>query len=249
MTGDYYTAPPPARPYADELTADPGPLRIAIRTDAPASIAPTDPACVAAAEDAARLLETLGHTVEVASPAALDEAAMLESFSTIMFASLGALIADTEAQLGRALTAADVEAVTWMYRDLAQGISGAAYVEAIHEAQRWTRRVVSWWSETGFDVLLTPTLAEPPPEIGDVAARPDEPLRAFGRALPFAAYTAPFNITGQPAVSLPTAWTDDGLPVGVQLVAAPFREDLLVRLSAQVEAARPWAERRPPIHA
>ncbi len=136
-----------------------------------------------------------------------------------------------------------------MYRDLAQGISGAAYVAAIHEAQRWTRRVVSWWSETGFDVLLTPTLAEPPPEIGDVAARPDEPLRAFGRALPFAAYTAPFNITGQPAVSLPTAWTDDGLPVGVQLVAAPFREDLLVRLSAQVEAARPWAERRPPIHA
>ena len=166
-----------------------------------------------------------------------------------MFASLAGVIADTEAQLGRPMTADDVEALTWMYKELASGISGAAYIQALHAAQQWTRRTVSWWSESGFDLLLTPTLAEPPPEIGDVAARPDDPLRGMARALPFAAYTAPFNITGQPAVSLPTYWTEQALPIGVQLVAAPFREDVLVRVAAQVEAARPWAERRPPVHA
>ena len=249
MSGDYYTAPPPARPYAQELSVDPGSLRIGIRTEAPAAIAPTDPACVAAAEDAARLLESFGHTVEPASPAALDEAELVESFSTIMFASLGALITETEGRLGRPMTSDDVEALTWMYRELAQGITGAAYVEAMHAAQRWTRRTVAWWSEAGFDLLLTPTMAEPPPELGDVAGRPDDPLRGMARALPFAAYAAPFNITGQPAISLPTSWTEGGLPVGVQLVAAPFREDLLVRIAAEVEAARPWADRRPPIHA
>ena len=125
MSGDYYTAPPPDRARTrDELAADPGPLRIAIRTEAPASIAPTDPACVAAAEDAARLLESLGHTVELASPAALDEAALVESFSTIMFASLGALIAETEGRLGRSMTADDVEALTWMYREPRAGHLG-----------------------------------------------------------------------------------------------------------------------------
>ena len=249
MSGDYYTAPPPARPYLEEVGVDPGRLRIALRTEAPAAIAPTDPACIAATEDAARLLESLGHTVEPASPAALDEAALVESFSTIMFASLAGVIADTEAQLGRPMTADDVEALTWMYKELAAGITGAAYIQALHAAQRWTRRTVSWWSESGFDLLLTPTLAEPPPEIGDLAARPDDPLRGMGRALPFAAYTAPFNITGQPAISLPTYWSDQSLPIGVQLVAAPFREDRLVRVAAQVEAARPWAERRPPVYA
>jgi amidase len=249
MPGDAYTAPPPARPYASELGADPGSLRIGLRTESAGRIAPTDPECVAAAEDAARLLESLGHTVEVAAPAAFDEAEMIEPFSTIMFASLAAEIAEWEEALGRPFTAEDVESATWTYNELAKNITGAMYVRALHEAQRWARRVVSWWAHDGFDLLLTPTLAEPPPEIGDIAARPDEPLRAITRALPFASYTAPFNITGQPAISLPTCWSAAGLPIGVQLVAAPYREDLLVRVAAQVEAARPWAARRPPVHA
>jgi amidase len=248
VTGDYYTAPPPARPYLDEVGDATARLRIGIRTEAPAAVAPTDPACVAATEDAARLLESLGHTVEVASPAALDEAALIEAFSTIMFAALGAEILDIEALLGRPVTADDVEALTWMYVEMSRTITGAAYVQALHEAQRWTRRAVSWWAD-GFDLLLTPTLAEPPPEIGDVTARPDDPYRGMSRALPFATYTAPFNVTGQPAMSVPTYWTDSSLPIGVQLIAAPYREDLLLRVAAQIEAARPWTGRQPAVHA
>ena len=195
------------------------------------------------------LLESLGHTVEPASPAALDEAALVESFSTIMFASLAGVIADTEAQLGRPITADDVEPLTWMYEELARASAARRTSRPCTRRSGGPGATVSWWSERGFDLLLTPTLAEPPPVLGDVAARPDDPLRGMGRALPFAAYTAPFNITGQPAMSLPTYWSDQSLPIGVQLVAAPFREDLLVRVAAQVEAARPWAERRPPVYA
>jgi amidase len=249
VAGDYYTAPPSARPFADEVGADVGRLRIGLRTEAPGSVAPTDPACVAAAEDAARLFESLGHAVEIASPPALNDAGVVEPFTTIMFAALGAELVELGRRLGREVTAEDVEAVTWVYNELAQSVTGSAYVLALHEAHRFTRRTVSWWSESGFDLLLTPTIAEPPPEIGDLAARPDEPLRAMVRALPFAAYTAPFNVTGQPAMSIPTWWTDGSLPIGVQLVAAPYREDVLFRLAAQVEAARPWDTRRPIVHA
>jgi len=249
MPGDPYTARPPARPYAQEVGADPGKLRVGLRTEAAGHLAPTDPECVAAAEDAARLLESLGHTVEIASPAALDEAALMESFSTIMFASLAAELDRLAEVAGRPLEAGDVEPLTWMYYEMAKSVTVGAYVRALDEAHRWTRRVVSWWFEPGFDLLLTPTLAEPPPEIGDVAARADDPYRAAGRAVPFAVYTAPFNVTGQPAMSVPTYFSASGLPVGVQLVAAPDREDVLVRVAAQLERARPWADRRPPIHA
>ena len=249
MPGDPHTAPTPARPYAAETGADPGRLRIGLRTESAGSIAPTDPTCIAAAEDAARLLESVGHTVEPASPAALDEAEMLAPFTAIMFASLAAEIAEWQRVLGRTMTADDFEAVTWMYHELAASVTGAGYVGALHEAHRWTRRVVSWWFESGFDLLLTPTLAEAPPEIGDIAARLDDPMRAATRALPFASYTAPFNITGQPAMSVPTYWSETALPIGVQLVAAPYREDLLVRVAAQIEVTRPWTDRRPPVHA
>src|SRR5262249_58569635 len=106
------------------------------------------------------------------------------------------------------------------------------------------RRVASWW-ESGFDLLLTPTLPEPPPPLGHFRPDPD-PLVAGLRATAFAAFTMPFNTTGQPAISLPLHWTSDGLPVGIQLVAPYDGEDLLLRVAAQLEEAQPWADRRPP---
>ncbi len=249
MPGDPYAAAPPERPYRDEVGVNPGRLRIGIRTVAPGHLAETDDECVAATEDAARLLESLGHSVEPAGPAGLDEAAIMEHFSAVMFAGTRADIIELERIAGRPVTEADVEPATWMTAQMAATVDGGAYVTAVANLHRWCRRVVSWWLDDGFDLLLTPTLAEPPPVIGDVVAQPEEPYRALARAVPFAVYTGPFNMTGQPAVSVPTYFASSGLPIGVQLVAAPFREDVLVRVSSQIEQARPWADRRPPLHA
>jgi amidase len=110
----------------------------------------------------------------------------------------------------------------------------------------FTRRVASWW-ESGFDLLLTPTLAEPPPLLGDLAGTNPNPAEAWRRNGEVAAFTPLFNVTGQPAISLPLHWSAEGLPVGVQLVAAHNREDLLIRIAAQLEQAQPWSDRRPPI--
>jgi amidase len=111
--------------------------------------------------------------------------------------------------------------------------------------QAWARRTIAWWVDDGFDVLLTPTLAEPPPLLGELI----HPDTGAGRLLPFVLFTAPFNVTGQPAMSVPLAMSSSGLPIGVQCVGAPYREDVLIRLAAQLEEARPWADRRPSVHA
>jgi amidase len=248
MPGDYYSAPEPKGPYASEVGRDPGKLRIGVRTTAASGLAETLPECVAATEDAAKLLESLGHTVEVASPAALDEPGLLELFTAVLMSSLMADFKHIEQIAGRPITENDVEPSTWLYAAMAPSITGGDYVIALHHAHSWVRRVASWWFDDGYDLLLTPTCCEPPPEIGDVFDRPDEPSRAAARALPFAAHTAPFNVTGQPAMSVPT-YMSGGLPIGVQLVGAPNREDVLFRVAAQLEAARPWAESRPPVHA
>jgi len=109
--------------------------------------------------------------------------------------------------------------------------------------------MAAWWAGDGFDLLLTPTLIELPPLLGSFDATPGDPIHGFSRGASFVAFTLPFNVTGQPAISLPLHWSASGLPVGVQLVAAYGREDVLVRIAAQLEDARPWRDRRPPIHA
>jgi amidase len=254
MPGDPYFAAPPARPFLDEVGADPGRLRIGLRTTAAAGMADTDPACAAAAHDAARLLGELGHHVEDGSPAALDETELMGMFLVVLTTSVVADIRDIEAKAGQPVGEDDVEPLTWVYYEQGLQATGAQYLEAVTEAHRWSRRVAQWWAPTdeggaGFDLLLTPTMAEPPPKIGDVVGTKDDPWHGMARATPFAAYAAPFNITGQPAMSVPLSWSDDGLPIGVQLVAPYGREDVLLRVAAQLEAARPWADRRPPVHA
>jgi amidase len=255
MPGDPYTAPPPTRPYASEVGADPGKLRIGLRTTAPAAMAETDPECVAAAEDAARLLESLGHTVEPVSPAALDETELLGLFLVVLTTHVMWDVGELGRLAGQEIGPDDVEPLTWTYYEMGKEHSAIAYLNAITEAHRWTRRVASWFSgpreqSTGFDLLLTPTMAEPPPEIGDVVGTKDDPWHGMARATPFASYCAPFNVTGQPAMSVPLYWeASRDLPIGVQLVADHGREDLLLRVAAQLEAARPWADRRPTVHA
>jgi amidase len=244
-TGDWYTAPPPTRAYVDELGVNPGRLRIGVRTTAPLGLAAVDPECIAAVDAAVTLLESLGHTVVEAAPAALDEGALLETFTTVMLASLRADLADVADRIGRPVTADDMEASTWASYEAGAGFDADGYVRALTKMQAWSRRAIAWWFDDGFDMLLTPTTAEPPPLLGDLT----DPATGGSRLLPFAIFAAPFNVTGQPAMSLPLSMSAGGLPVGVQLVAAPYREDLLIRLAAQVEQSAPWADARPPVHA
>jgi len=130
--------------------------------------------------------------------------------------------------------------------DFAKRFTSVEHALALSAGAKFRRAVQAWWSE-GWDLLLTPTLGETPLAIGTIANHPDNPMEAMVRAGRFVPFTPAFNTTGQPAISLPMHWTDDGLPVGVQLVAAYGREDLLIRVASQLEAAQPWAHRIPSI--
>jgi len=248
MPGDPYTAPPPRRPYVDELGADPGSLRIGLRVDAPAAVGDPHPDAVAAVESAAALLESLGHRVEVGSPAALDDPEFVAYFINAYNSWVARDLERLGQAVGTPVTEADVEAGTWALAEAGRQVSATDYLAAVEYMHDFTRRVAGWW-DGGFDLLLTPTIPEPPPVLGEFSGTPDNPLVGLFRSAEIVPFTAPFNTTGQPAVSLPLHWNADGLPIGVQLVSAYGREDLLVAVSAQLEAAAPWADRRPPVHA
>jgi amidase len=247
MPGDPYAAAPPARPFAREVGAEAGRLRIGLLRRAPRD-GELDPECRAAAEDAGRLLESLGHAVELSHPAALDDPEAVKGFLTVVSAGVAFALDAAAAKLGRPLVAEDVEPLTWTVAQAGRAVSAPAYVAAVAANHAHGRRLAAWWAE-GFELLLTPTCAKPPPPIGHFASPPENPLAGYLRAAPYGAFTMHWNVSGQPAISLPLHWSADGLPVGVQLVAASGREDLLLRVAAQLEAARPWADRLPPLHA
>ncbi len=247
MPGDPYAAAPPARPYAREVDADPGQLRIGLMQRAPRD-GELDAECRTAVLAAGRLLEGLGHGVEIAHPPALDDPEAMKGFLSVVSAGVAFALDAAAAKIGRPLVEDDVEPLTWTVAQAGRAIAAPAYVAAVNANHAHGRRLASWWAE-GFDLLLTPTCAKPPPPLGSFEAPPDNPLAGYLRAAPYGAFTMQFNISGQPAISLPLHWTPDGLPVGVQLVAAAGREDLLVRVAAQLEEAAPWSGRLPPLHA
>ncbi len=147
------------------------------------------------------------------------------------------------------MRAEDVEPLTWALADVARAATAGDFLAARHGLQASARAVAQWYDDAGIDLLLTPTLAEPPPPLGSFDSPPDNPLHGLFRAAALVPFTPPFNVTGQPAISLPLYWNDDGLPIGVQLVARFGREDLLLRVAAQLEQLSPWAQRRPPVSA
>jgi amidase len=247
MPGDPYAAAEPARPFRHEVGADPGRLRIGLMRVAPRAM-PLHPECRAAAEGAGRLLESLGHAVEEAYPAALDATEAVVAFVSIVSSNIAFALDAWGRRLGREIGEADVEAVTWAVAKAGRERSAPDYVAAVAAQHAHGRRLAEWWAR-GFDLLLTPTCAQPPPPLGHFASPPEQPLAGYLKAAPFGAFTLHFNMSGQPAISLPLHWTPEGLPVGVQLVAAARREDLLLRVAAQLESAAPWHERLPPIHA
>jgi amidase len=243
--GDNVLAPPPARPYADEVGADPGRLRIGILDHDPRG-GTVDPECARAVQVTAALLESLGHHVEPAFPAVLGDTSMGARFMAQWATNMATGLAAFGEQLGRELGPDDVEPVNWAQAQFARSASAVDLASAQAAIAAFRRRVQQWWAD-GWDILLSPTVAELPPRIGEHDATPDDPMAPMRRAAQWVAFTGAFNMSGQPAISLPMHWSAGGLPVGVQLVAAYGRDDLLVRLASQLEAAAPWADRHPPM--
>jgi len=246
MPGALHTPAAPARPYVEEAGADPGRLRIGVLTTAPDRATETHPDCVAAAEAAGRLLEGLGHAVETVDVSAFDVGDLTQHFLPCYGTWTAADVDLYGQRIGRPLTQEDMEAGTWALVEMGRAVTGQQYLAGLTGLHAASAAIQQWWA-SGWDLLLTPTIPEPPLELGQFADTPDNPLRGVFRAAAVVPYTVPFNITGQPAISVPLHWNDAGLPIGVQLVAAYAREDVLIRVAAQVEAAQPWKDRRPSV--
>lgn len=241
--GDPYAAPAPARAYAEEVGAEVGRLRVAFSTAAPNG-ADVHPECVAAVEQAARWLEELGHEVSEAAPS-YDAGAMGGATAIIIGTGAKVAVDARAAAVGRPPTDDDLEPVTRVLVDMAAGRSAAEYVGATRTMHAESRRIAAFFEPDGYDVFVTPTMAQPPPELG--VMRTDD-IAAYASAVgAIGPLTSVWNATGQPAMSVPLHWTPDGLPVGVQVVGRFGDEATLLRLAAQLEQAHPWSHRRPPL--
>jgi amidase len=242
--GDPYWAPSPARPFEEEVGADPGRLRIAWSARvADGSLGHPD--CVAALDHAVALCASLGHELVDVDLPALDETAGT-AIGTVFNAATAWIVRYWTRRLGRAPGDDDLEPLTRAYWEAGERVGAGEYLLAIEDLQAYSRRVAEFL--TGFDLFLTPTLSEPPAPIGEIVSTPDDPMRALergGRTVAYSGVVA--NITGNPAMSVPLWWSSDGLPIGVHFLARFGDEATMFRLAAQLEAASPWAGRRPPI--
>jgi len=247
--GDPYSAPPPARPFREEVGADPGRLRIGVRVRRPGQDSDAHPDCVAAVHATVAVLEALGHHVEPVDLPALDDASIGAALGG-MFGPFVARDLDRWSEaIGRTIDPSELEPWNARMVEVGRTISAPQYVAALEQANHYARGLARWWAgdddTPGYDVLVTPQLGEPPPRLGVLG--PNRDLGELGDAMnAFTPFTSAFNVTGQPAMSLPLHWNAAGLPIGVQLVGAYGREDVILRLGAQLEVAMPWADRHPP---
>jgi amidase len=244
--GDPYWAPPPARPFAAEIGADPGRLRIAYTTRTPDGD-PGHPDCVAAAEHAARLCASLGHEVTEAG---------WSFFTPQVGAAIGVMIYAATAwilrywirRLGREPGPGELEPLTRVLWEAGEKVTAAEWLLAVEDIQRFSRVVAGFF--TTADVFLTPTMSTPPLPIGTVSSTPEDPWRSLtvsGQTVRYAGVVA--NLTGNPAMSVPLWWNEEGLPIGVHFLGRFGDEATLIRLASQLEAAQPWAGRLPGVHA
>jgi amidase len=240
-TGDASWAPPPAEAFAAAAEREPGRLRIGVTTTA-AIDAPLDPLCEGAVRDAAELFESLGHDVEeVEAPWA--EGGLLEVFTLVFGTPISMGLFFGAQVTGREPAEELVEPLSWTIWNGIRERSALDYLLARTQLGAFSRAIVALWND--YDVVMTPALAQRPVRIGEIDACSAEPWEDFRRSGQFTPYTAIFNVTGQPAISVPLFQGDDGLPLAVQLAGRPAGEGELLALAAQLEAARPWAERRP----
>jgi len=246
MPGDPYVAPAPRRPFLLEVGADAGHLRIGFSTASPSGTA-VHADCVAAVKDAARLCEDLGHHVEEAAPNVQATEQIMQAFIAIWASGNAAGIDRWAVAMGKTPTEDQFEPVTWALYQQGKTITGGDYLIAVSVLQTITRQVAAFYDK--YDLWLTPTLGSPPVPLGYLL---EDPTRADGdisRAAEFVPFTPLINATGQPAASIPLFWNDEGLPIGVHFVAPYGDEATIFRIAAQLEEARPWAHKRPPVSA
>jgi len=239
--GAPYRCAPQDRPFLEALEQAPRRLRIAFCSQAPTGV-PVDAECRRAVDAAVALCADLGHEVEEGGPE-FDVQALGKAMMTIISASTRALLDARARQLGRSYTEADLEPATWaMVRD-ADELGAAQYVEAVNAIHAAGRAAAAFHER--YDAYVSPTLAKPPIQLG-ILCPDNRDIEGYMETLKgYSAFTAYQNMTGEPSMSVPLHWTDDGLPIGVMFSAGFGEEALLLQLAAQLESARPWAERRP----
>lgn len=238
--GDPYAAPPPERPYSDELGRDPGNLTIAY-LDTSLTGDPIDAEVAARVETVALGLEELGHRiVRPELPLSGQEEELYQTFITRWAAGVAENASTVEMILDRPLTSDDVEPLTWKLIEKGRTESGADYLHAVNRHQLLSRLVAGLYGG-GIDLVMTPTLTELPQSLGTYVDTGPDPMEAMDRARQFATFTGIFNATGQPAISLPLGRSNSGLPIGTQFIAPIWSEDVLFRVAAQLEETPMWA--------
>jgi amidase len=240
--GAPYFAPQPTRPYLMEVGSTPGALRVALVVGTPEGHA-VHPECERAARDAAKLMTELGHHVEETQLGGLP-AEFGPAFRVIIGGNIRAAIELYSQKIGRKPTPEEFEKITWMFFESGAKVSASDYALAVIAVHRTGRQVARWFDN--YDLILSPTLAELPAKIGLLDMNTDDPETYRQHVSRYTAFTAPYNASGNPAVTVPLYWTANGIPVGVQLGGRYGDEATLLRVSAQLEQARPWFNRRPP---
>ena len=242
--GDPYWAPPKSRPYIQEVATEPQKLRIAYSA-LPPNRAEVHPDCIEAMMDAVKLCEELGHDLVEAQPEVKWEGGLKEAINLIFGAGMLSNVKEKTQRDGVSFGKHDFQPSIWAFLELGEKFTAADYYKAVKTFHVESRKVAHFFE--GYDALITPTLGQPPLPIS-VFDLNNEDIEAYTRQLfSFAAFTPLFNITGQPAITLPLYWNNEGLPIGVQFVARFGDEATLFRLAAQLERAKPWFDRRPSI--
>ncbi|MGH9302928.1 MAG: amidase [Acidimicrobiales bacterium] len=244
MPGDLFVAPPPGRSFAEEVGAPPGRLRIGWLDHPAIEGFRGHVETAGAVHTAVELLSGLGHDLVEAFPPALGDPEFQRNFLVLVTTAIVADLSNWSAILGRDVSPSELEDDNALFYAMGSSVSGATYLASVLWFEGFRRRMASFWSEDGYDLLCTPVLAFPPARLGELS----EPGLGQQRVVETLQFTAQFNVTGQPAISLPLAWSSEGLPIGVQLVAGYGREDLLIKVASELEQAAPWADRAPLVH-
>lgn len=244
LPGDPYQVPAPARPFVEEATTEPGSLRIAMVTDPACDRAPLDKEIVQAVTDAAALLQDLGHTVDP-QPVPYAFEPLSDAYTAIVAVSTAAFFDDMASLVGRAATPDDMANLYWTMAEKGRTVSGIEHLRHVETVRTLCRESVTRMSD--FDVWLLPTTPMLPRAHGYYDMSLDVETYNAERMGPDASFVMPFNASGQPAISVPMSWSAAGLPIGVQLVGRDCDEATLLRLAGQIERARPWRHRKPPL--